>query len=154
MFLKKIKILSLLISTLSLYTLNAQQIQDPKIVIQQFFKAMNTQDSVLLKSTLHKSATLETIKKSDYKIEIQQTELSKFISAIGNKNLNYTFEERILNYDSIFNDGILATAWLPYELYVNKAISHCGVNTINLVYEENTWKIIRILDTRKKTNCK
>ncbi len=154
MLAKKIKLLSFTISILSIYTLKAQQIHDPKVVLQHFFKAMNTQDTILLKSTLHKSATLETIKNSDQKIEIQKTELSKFIEVIGNKSINYTFEERILNYDTIFNDGIMAVAWLPYELYVNNTLSHCGVNSFNLVFEENTWKIIRIIDTRKKTNCK
>lgn len=154
MLLKKVKLLSFIVSILSIYTLKAQQIQDPKIVVQQFFKAMNTQDSLLLKSTLHRNATLETIKNAEQKVEIQKTELSKFISIIGNKNINYTFEERILNYDSISNDGLMAVAWLPYQFYVNNEISHCGVNNITLVFEENTWKIIRILDTRKKTNCK
>ena len=37
--------------------------------------------------------------------------------------------------------GPLAVVWLPYDLYVNGAWSHCGVDTFTLVQSAGVWKI-------------
>ena len=36
----------------------------------------------------------------------------------------------------------LATVWLPYDLYVNGAWSHCGVDVFTLLRVEGQWKIL------------
>jgi hypothetical protein len=47
----------------------------------------------------------------------------------------------------------MATAWTPYKFYLDKTFSHCGVNAFQLFKSENGWKIISILDTRRKEPC-
>lgn len=37
--------------------------------------------------------------------------------------------------------GPLAVVWLPYDLYVNGAWSHCGVDMFTLVHAAGAWKI-------------
>lgn len=37
--------------------------------------------------------------------------------------------------------GPLAVVWLPYDLYLDGAWSHCGVDTFTLVLVGNEWKI-------------
>lgn len=37
--------------------------------------------------------------------------------------------------------GPLAMVWLPYDLYVNGAWSHCGIDAFTLVKAGPTWKI-------------
>lgn len=59
------------------------------------------------------------------------------------------FEEKLLDY-TIQVDGAMAHVWTPYEFYFNGKISHKGVNAFTLFKENNHWKIIYIIDTRKK----
>jgi ketosteroid isomerase-like protein len=37
--------------------------------------------------------------------------------------------------------GPIAMAWAPYDLYINDAWSHCGVDVFTLVKTAGTWKI-------------
>lgn len=37
--------------------------------------------------------------------------------------------------------GPLATVWLPYDLYVDGAWSHCGIDALTLVRTGGAWKI-------------
>ena len=63
------------------------------------------------------------------------------------------FEERLLSFDIRLN-GALASVITPYTFYVNDKLSHCGVNSFQLYKKEGEWKIIHIVDTRKKEGCK
>ena len=47
----------------------------------------------------------------------------------------------------------MANAWAPYEFYINSEFSHCGINSFQLIKIEGNWKIIYIIDTRRKDNC-
>jgi hypothetical protein len=62
------------------------------------------------------------------------------------------FEERILSYN-IQVDGSMAHAWTPYEFWFNEKFSHCGVNSFQLFKEGDEWKILSIMDTRRKEGC-
>jgi hypothetical protein len=44
----------------------------------------------------------------------------------------------------------MATAWTPYELYVNEKRQHCGVDAFQFYKTDKGWKIITIADTRRK----
>lgn len=59
------------------------------------------------------------------------------------------FEERILSYN-IQVDGTMAHAWTPYEFYINGKFSHKGVNAFTLFKTAEGWKIVHLIDTRRK----
>lgn len=40
--------------------------------------------------------------------------------------------------------GPLAVVWLPYDLYVDGAWSHCGVDTFTLIRVDGGWKIVSL----------
>jgi hypothetical protein len=44
----------------------------------------------------------------------------------------------------------MAHVWAPYEFYINDKLSHTGVNTFTLFKEKDIWKIIYLIDTRRK----
>jgi hypothetical protein len=50
-------------------------------------------------------------------------------------------------------DGAMANAWTSYEFWVNGSFSHCGVNSFQLFKDEGAWKIIYLIDTRRKEGC-
>jgi hypothetical protein len=47
----------------------------------------------------------------------------------------------------------MAAAWTPYRFYRNGEFSHCGVNSFQLVKMAEGWKIVYIIDTRRKEPC-
>jgi len=46
----------------------------------------------------------------------------------------------------------VAQVWTEYAFYLNKEFSHCGIDAFQLV-KDKEWKIIHLIDTRKKMNC-
>ena len=42
---------------------------------------------------------------------------------------------------TVLISGPLAVVWLPYDLYVEGAWSHCGIDAFTLVQTRATWKI-------------
>lgn len=48
--------------------------------------------------------------------------------------------ERGFSPTAMVNGGV-ATVWMPYDLYLNGAWSHCGVDVFTMVKTENKWRI-------------
>ncbi|WP_246454821.1 nuclear transport factor 2 family protein [Hyunsoonleella aquatilis] len=77
---------------------------------------------------------------------------AKFIDAIANRPADQKWEERLLDY-SIQIDGNMANVWTPYEFWFNGEFSHCGVNSFQLFNDGGQWKIIYMIDTRRRSTC-
>jgi hypothetical protein len=63
------------------------------------------------------------------------------------------WDERI-EFNDIKIDGPMASIWMPYQFYRGENFSDCGVNSFQLYKAEKGWKIIYLVDTRRKKNCK
>ena len=61
-------------------------------------------------------------------------------------------DEQIV-FKDIKIDGAMAAVWAPFKLYFNGKFYSCGVNSFQLVRLNMEWKILYILDTRRKDNC-
>lgn len=142
-------ILSLLLSTNLLAQTSEQEV---KVVIETLFDGMRAGDSSMVASTFSRDAIMQTIA-SNQAGEVMKREgsLSQFLTSVGTPH-DEVWDERIGDYD-IKIDGDLATAWTPYQFYVGDNFSHCGVNSFNLAKMKGEWKIIYIVDTRRRTNC-
>ena len=125
-----------------------------KSVIEQLFDGMRANDSLLIKATFHYSCTLQTIQNNNAgNGVVNKSDMTSFIKAVGTKREGVQLDERISGYD-IKIDGDMATAWIPYSFYISDVFSHCGVNAFTLVYQSDSWKILSITDTRRKSGCK
>lgn len=49
--------------------------------------------------------------------------------------------ERGFNPQAMVSGGV-AMVWLPYDLYINGAWSHCGADVFTLAKTENKWRIV------------
>ena len=76
----------------------------------------------------------------------------KLVLAIANRSNDQKWDERLLDY-SIQVDGNMANAWTPYEFWLNDTFCHCGVNSFQLFKDVAQWKIIYLIDTRRRSNC-
>lgn len=125
-----------------------------KLTIDQLFDGIRANDSLLIQPVVHQACTLQTIQNDkDGNVIISKTDMTAFIKSVGTKRAGVQLDERLSGYD-IKIDGDLATAWTPYSFFVNDNFSHCGVNAFTLVRQNNSWKILSITDTRRKTDCK
>lgn len=146
----------LLLGILLLSVSSAAQDADKYAVqktIEAFFEGFHQQDSIAIKETVANEVLLQTIAKDSLGKDYVRTEdFTRFIKSIVSIPETTKFQETIKSY-SIQVDGPMANAWTAYEFHVNDKFSHCGVNSFQLVKQEDKWKIIYLIDTRRKEGC-
>ncbi|MGH2665417.1 nuclear transport factor 2 family protein [Flavobacterium sp.] len=127
---------------------NAQQ-TDIKKTITTFFDGFHAKDTVKIKSVCHDKMILQSIVEGVKSNRLAEEKTSEFYKSFAQFPPDLKFEEKIFGY-TIQIDGAMAHAWTPYEFYINGKLSHSGVNAFTLFKENDTWKIIYIIDTRRK----
>jgi hypothetical protein len=129
-----------------------EEIQVKQNIIE-FFDAFHAKDSIAMKKTVYPSILLQTIGVNNEGKSVLKTEnFNDLVKSIISIPDSTNFQERIKSY-SIQTDGNMANAWTPYEFWINNEFHHCGVNSFQLFREENMWKIIYLIDTRRKSDC-
>ncbi|MBT8297741.1 MAG: nuclear transport factor 2 family protein [Maribacter sp.] len=134
----------------------AQESEEVKVqkTIEDFFDGFHRQDSLLIKQTVAKGIIMQTIGNTKEGTKVVKTEdFSKFLKSIVSIPDTVSFKEKLLSF-SIQLDGAMANAWTPYEFWYNGAFSHCGVNSFQLFKDGEDWKIIYLIDTRRKKGCR
>ena len=135
--------------------LSAQPFEENNIknVISLFFEGIHKGDTLLIKQTISGDLKIQTIYTNEKDSTFIRTEkVSHFFNKIASKDPEATWDEKLLSY-SIKIDHNMANVWTPYEFYYNGIFSHCGVNSFQLYKENDQWKIIYLIDTRRKQNC-
>ncbi len=138
-------------------TINAQIKTDEHTVVKKtietFFEGFHKGDTLLMKSTMLDKFTTQTAFKNREGKDVLVTEnSSKLINAIAKRPKDQKWDERLLDFN-IQIDGNMANVWTPYEFWFNGNFSHCGVNSFQLFKDNGTWKIIYLIDTRRKAGC-
>lgn len=146
-------IFPLLISLLISINLTAQTPEkEIQSTVETLFDGMRAGDSSMVASAFSRDAVMQTIAKNQAgEVMKRQGSLSQFLTSVGTPH-DQVWDERIGGYE-IKVDGDLASAWTPYQFYIGDKFSHCGVNSFNLAKMDGEWKIIYIVDTRRRTNC-
>ncbi|MDN5283800.1 MAG: hypothetical protein JWR38_74 [Mucilaginibacter sp.] len=148
---KKILLLSIVL-ILSIKTFAQQTDQDAiKQTVNTLFDAMRKGDSTLLRSTFAKNIVFHSVANKKEGTTLVTENANDFIKAIGTPHKE-VYDERI-TFNNIKIDGDLASVWAPYKFYLGKTFSHCGVDVFQLMKTKDGWKIIYIVDTRRKDNC-
>lgn len=142
---KTILLSLMLVFTSALYSQN----EDVKQVVVTFFKGFHAKDSITMKSVCADKMILQSISESSKGNQLKNEKPHSFYLSIATIPATILFEEKILNY-SIQVDGAMAHVWTPYEFYVNNKFSHKGVNAFTLFKENEQWKIVYLIDTRRK----
>jgi hypothetical protein len=121
-------------------------------VIESLFDGMRAKNINQLATVFADDAMMQTIALGDNGAQVNPGSVSDFMKRISTTKADTQLDERILNFE-IKVDGPMASAWTPYEFYVNGAFSHCGVNSFQLVKFAEGWKVVYIIDTRRKDPC-
>lgn len=127
-------------------TFSQQETEKEKVlgVVHDFFKALETQDTVLFQSLFIEYAF------NHYVREYQDS--TKTLVETGTQNpVGFTFKpSRILkermtgsNLDIKIHKRI-AMVWTPYNFWVNDEFSHCGVDVFTMFKTDTGWKIASV----------
>ena len=123
-----------------------------KATINLLFDGMRNADTAMLRKAFATNNTMQTIAKTkDGKSVVRTESINDFIKSIGTPHAE-KYDERIV-FTKILIDANLASVWTDYKFYIGDKFSHCGVNSFQLFKGEDGWKIIYIIDTRRKDNC-
>ncbi|GAB3925192.1 nuclear transport factor 2 family protein [Mucilaginibacter myungsuensis] len=140
---------------LSIFTLSAfcqTDEADIKKTITTMFDGMRKGDTAMLAATFHKDMVLQSVGiNKDGSTRLVTEKASAFVTSVGKPHTE-VYDERI-TFNDIKIDGPLAMAWTPYKFYVGEKFSHCGVNIFQMMKTTAGWKIIYIVDTRRKDKC-
>ncbi|MCW5520572.1 nuclear transport factor 2 family protein [Aureitalea sp. L0-47] len=127
---------------------------DARGVIDTFFEGFHQGDTVKMRSVMVKDLPTQTVftnKEGEHMVNDSNGE--DFIKAIGNRPAEQKWEERLLDY-KVQIDGNLAHVWTPYEFWLNGSFRHCGANAFTLAKTNDGWKIVHLIDSRRRSSCK
>ncbi len=136
------------------FSQNAFSEEDAKKIIDTFFEGFHKGDTVLMKSVIAENMMMQTAyadKNGNNRVNSDNAD--GFIIAIANRAADQKWDERLLNY-KVEMDGNLAHVWTLYEFWLNETFLHCGANSFTLAKFDDGWKIIHIIDSRRKADCR
>ena len=120
-----------------------------KAVILKTFSAMKSVDSVALKSCFTSNAMLHISQVKPEGNTLREVPAAKFIQNVMTRKPG-DMDERVLSWGPILIDQEIATAWVPYEFYLNGKFSHKGVDVFLFVKTVNEFKIQTLLYNMQK----
>ncbi|MDT0555059.1 nuclear transport factor 2 family protein [Patiriisocius hiemis] len=128
--------------------------EDAKGIVDTFFEGFHKGDTAVMRSVLIKEVPLQTVATNqEGKHMMSNGSLDNLLNAIANRPAEQKWEEKLLDY-TVQIDGNLAHVWTPYEFWLNGNFSHCGANAFTLAKTDNGWKIIHLIDSRRRSSCK
>lgn len=134
--------------TVSIFAQSSAEAEVKQTIID-FFEAFHKQDTVKLKTMSKGNINMQSISvNKDDEMLFTENDYNTFLKNIAGVPAG-AFVEKLLDF-KIQIDGRMANAWTPYEFWYKGKLGHCGVNSFQLVKEENDWKIIYLVDTRRK----
>ena len=149
---KKLIILTVFISLITGKVFcQATDKEDIKKAIATMFDAMRKGDSTQLRSVFAKGIVFQGVASKNGDNALESENPDGFIKAVGTPH-KAVWDERI-TWGDIKVDGPLASAWANYKFYLGEQFSHCGLDYFQLLKTSSGWKIIYIIDTRRKDNC-
>jgi len=122
-------------------------------LIATFFEGFHKGDTLLMKAVMADQMIMQTAysdNEGNNKIKTDSAE--GLLTAIANRPNSQKWDERIEGY-TIQIDGNLAHVWTPYQFWFNDTFSHCGANAFTLAKTNDGWKIIHLIDSRRKASC-
>ncbi|MDT0558733.1 nuclear transport factor 2 family protein [Ichthyenterobacterium sp. W332] len=144
-----------IITITSMYSqsMTSEQIEVKK-TIETFFDGFHKGDTTMMKSVMMPKVIMQTtfINKEGQGQFKDDGGADNLLKAIANRPDDQKWDERLTSFN-IQIDANMANAWVGYEFWYNDTFSHCGVNSFQLVKTEGKWRIIYLIDSRRRDSC-
>ena len=131
-------------------TVHAQDEAGAFAAVERIFEGMRTADSAMVAQLFAVDARFAVLNARDGPAAVAVQSVEGWIRSIGGSEGRWN--EQIYDVD-VRADGTMASIWAPYTFYLDGAIRHCGVNSIELLYAAEGWKVTQLSDTRHTENC-
>lgn len=136
--------LLLILIFLSSYLYGQSTNSEEKMVLQkvnQFFEALEKQDTILLKSIAILDGQTTSIRSQNDSLLIRiATYKDRMKSFVNPQSVIY---EKMLSAE-IKIHGRIAMAWVPYTLSINQNFNHCGIDVFTFFKTQEGWKIVSL----------
>ena len=126
--------------------------EEVRAVVYQMFDAMRAGDSSILRPLFANDIVSASAFEREGKSMMRGGDMEQFIKAVGTPH-DEIWNEKIWDLQ-IHVDANMATAWMKYAFFRGDTFSHCGVNNFVLFKSDEGWKIVHLMDTRRKEECK
>lgn len=127
----------------------AQEEEGIKKSIQIFFEGLHAKDTLKMQSVCDANIRLQTVNERKGISTLKTEGPDTFYKSVAAIPADLVIEEKLLEI-KIQIDGAMAHVWTPYEFSVSGSFSHRGVNSFQLFKDNGTWKIVYIIDTRRR----
>lgn len=118
-------------------------------IVEDFFEALEKQDTAAFHTMFLKDARNYAVGEVSDSVVVRSQ-----LSAGFRFNPKQIIRERMRKEStSVKIEGRIAMVWAPYDLWVNEAFSHCGVDVFTLIKTSNGWQIASISYTMEKKDC-
>ena len=146
---------AVLISLLTMAPIAGQTKQeDDKTVVlatvQAFFDTMASKDVEGARRVLMPEGRFVSTRDQDGQTAVRASAVEDYLKNLaGRKQDN---RERIWSPD-VRVHGPIASVWTPYDFWVDRKFSHCGIDIFDLVKTAEGWKISGLTYTVERTGC-
>ena len=149
------KCTGMLVTALTLFVstptaIHAQDEAGALAAVERIFEGMRTANSATVAQLFAVDARFAVLNARDGPAAVAVQSVDGWIQSIGGSEGRWN--EQIYDVD-VRVDGSMASIWAPYTFYLDGAIRHCGVNSIELLYDAGGWKVTQLSDTRHTENC-
>jgi hypothetical protein len=124
-----------------------QDADGARAAVDQLFLGMRMADERLVREVLASDVRFAVLGPEG---QIASQSLDGFVRAIGASA--GAWNEQIYDVEVRVDDA-MASVWAPYTFYLSGTISHCGINSIELLRDAAGWKITQVSDTRRTEGC-
>lgn len=119
--------------------------------VNRMFDGMRSADSGMVRSTFAPGARFASVDGRATPVAIKYDAIDGWLSGVATSARRW--DEQI--YDvQVKVDGNIAHVWAPYTFYLDKAVRHCGINSLELLRDGAGWKITQLSDTRRREGCR
>ena len=118
--------------------------------VQQFFDTMAAKDVAGATEVLVPEGRFFSVRIVDGKKVVRSTTNQEYLDELATAEDDWL--ERMWNAE-IRIHGNIATVWTPYDFHVNGDFSHCGIDAIDLMKIDGSWKITGGSYTVERTGC-
>lgn len=120
--------------------------------VNRLFDAMRARDTAAMRAAFVERPMLASWSEREGQPRLGHDSLAAFLTSVANAPKDLVLDERLYDPKVDVADGV-ASVWVEYDLYVSGRFSHCGIDAFHVARTAGGWKIVHLIDTRRRTGC-
>lgn len=119
-------------------------------VVQRFFDTMASRDVEGARRVLMPEGHSVSVREQSGQQVSRVSTFDAYLKTLAEGKQDY--RERMWNPE-VRVHGPIASVWTPYDFWVDRKFSHCGIDIFDLVKTSEGWKISSVSYTVERTGC-